>query len=187
MNDPNWWQIVPALVGGGAMGALLTAGITSFRGRRQPIGYRTNIIPIFHGSQGGSSLSAELTVWTRTDQVGISSLFVHEVLLINRGNRDFDRFTAGITFAGVKKQFTLRPSPPTDTTRSSSRWHPRRLSRSQRSTSKRPLSIGATRSHFDSSMCSSQCARSNCRRLCRWSSSGSPPSQSLPQRLPHHF
>lgn len=98
----DWIAVGGSLVGGGAMGALITTVVASARNRKQPITYRTEIIPAFNRemfSTGG--VSARLTLASIKGGHGedIPNLFVVKVDVVNGGNHDFQSFNVGLTLS----------------------------------------------------------------------------------------
>jgi hypothetical protein len=92
MTNINWLQIAAALIGGGAAGAIITAIITTFRARRQPIGRRIDIVPVFRQSNDSKSLRAKIAI-AHENKINIfENLFFAEVQLVNRGNSDLQEF-----------------------------------------------------------------------------------------------
>jgi hypothetical protein len=52
MTSQQWLQIVAALLGGGAAGAIITALVSAYRNRVQPVGYKTEVIQVFREKAG---------------------------------------------------------------------------------------------------------------------------------------
>lgn len=93
------WQILASLVSGGAAGALLTAGITSYRNRVQPVGFRLRIVPVFWRGSNDSGLSATVILDAGGQSGQYDSLHLMEFELVNSGNQDVAEFPFGITLA----------------------------------------------------------------------------------------
>ncbi len=93
----DWFAIGGSLVGGGAVGALITAVAKSVGGRQQPVGVRTQVFPLFHDRLGGSALTARIVVTSGDETFQYSNLFVCHLLIVNRGNRDILSFPFGVT------------------------------------------------------------------------------------------
>jgi hypothetical protein len=100
MSEVNWVAIAASLLGGGAVGAVITGAISALRNRRQPIGHRVSILPIFQGTLTDSTLPARLTITDPAGRVELDNLFVVEVQLANRGNRDWSNIAIGLTLPG---------------------------------------------------------------------------------------
>src|SRR5947207_11519336 len=62
MADTNWPQILAALAGGGAAGSMITAVVSSYRARKQPVGQRIDILPIFRPSGDAVELEAAIAI-----------------------------------------------------------------------------------------------------------------------------
>jgi hypothetical protein len=62
MTTDKWLPIVAALVGGGAMGAVITAVVTSFRNRIQPVDYRIEVSPVLQPGSSRSDVDYSLTI-----------------------------------------------------------------------------------------------------------------------------
>lgn len=100
MSDPvSGLQIAASILGGGAVGAIITAVVTSYRGRVQPIGRRVEVSPLFTSGFAGSSLTANVTVSDGTTDYKFPNLHVADIQLVNRGNRDLPTFTFGVTLS----------------------------------------------------------------------------------------
>ncbi|MBI5203464.1 MAG: hypothetical protein HZA11_00935 [Nitrospirae bacterium] len=97
MNDINWLPIVAALIGGGAAGAIITAIISTYRSRRQPIGRRIDIVPVFRQSNDSKSLRAKIAIAHENKINTFENLFLAEVQIVNRGNSDLQEFIFGVT------------------------------------------------------------------------------------------
>lgn len=97
MADTNWLQIVAALIGGGAVGAIITAVVSAYRARQQPIGRRIDVLPVFRPSGRAGQLEAAIAVSHGGRSVTFENLFLAEVQVVNRGNRDLDEFAFGAT------------------------------------------------------------------------------------------
>ena len=97
MEQINWPQIIVGLIGGGAVGAIITATVSSIRSRRQPVGSAIGILPVFRPRGSSGQLEAAIIVTQGTQTSTFKNLFLVEVQLINRGNRDLDEFKFGVT------------------------------------------------------------------------------------------
>jgi hypothetical protein len=103
MPDPNMFDLKPyltvigSLLGGGLMGALVTAGITSYRSRLQPVGRRIEIDPILRPKPEGTTLTAKITVEYDYRPHTFDNLFLARIQIVNQGNKDHDEFSFGIT------------------------------------------------------------------------------------------
>jgi hypothetical protein len=97
MTDLQWIQIAVALLGGGAMGAIITALITNHRNKIQPVGYRKEIIQVFRETSGLSGLQAKLKVYDGLTNYDFDNLFICRFIILNKGNADIQEFKFGIT------------------------------------------------------------------------------------------
>jgi hypothetical protein len=112
----NWIPIIATLLGGGAMGALITLIATRFRNRRQPVVYKTEVIDIFKKISETQSFRAflsrdndELGVG---DAIGVDNYSVARITLINKGNQDLAEFKFGITLKGTGEAIDVKTESP---------------------------------------------------------------------------
>jgi hypothetical protein len=93
-------KIAAALVGGGAVGAMITATVTAHRNRIQPVGKRVEVTPLFtpHASPE-SLLRPSITISDGTADYKFKNLFLTDIQVVNRGNRDLPTFSFGVTLA----------------------------------------------------------------------------------------
>lgn len=98
-DETEWAKIGASLLGGGLAGAILTNIITVYRSRVQPIGRSVVVSPLFTAGFTGSALSPTVTVTSASATHQFPNLHVAEVQVVNRGNRDFDTFSFGLTLA----------------------------------------------------------------------------------------
>ena len=115
----NQWQWVPwilGLLGGGAMGAIITAYINYRKNRRQPVGYRKDIVDIFRKKRDHPKLAARLLVREHplqpSPEYEIDTLSLARVSLTNLGNQDLAKFTFGITMNEGSKIIDMRMKEP---------------------------------------------------------------------------
>ena len=99
MTDVQWYHIVIPLIGGGAIGAIISAIVSAIRNRVQPVGRRIEFIPIFKETLGVSSLRTKITISDGQNDYKFDNLFIAQVQLVNRGNRDIAEFRFGITLS----------------------------------------------------------------------------------------
>jgi len=97
MDDSEKLRLAAALLGGGAMGAIINAILTSYRNRVQPVGQRTDVIAIFSRTLDDTALPTAITVEDGGVEHRFTNLFIAEVVITNRGNRDIKDFRLGIT------------------------------------------------------------------------------------------
>lgn len=94
--------MIASLLGGGAMGAVISSLISKHRNRRQPIGYTIEIIEIFKKTPELPSLHGLLMLSEQDEHksggaVSVNCLSVARVTLKNKGNQDVEEFNFGIT------------------------------------------------------------------------------------------
>jgi hypothetical protein len=100
-----WWlPIAPGILGGGAMGAVITAVVTHFRNRIQPVGYQIQILPIFVGAGELGTLALRV-IFTDEEKSSwaFDNLYVMQIDVENRGNQDKENFDFGITLSSDAK------------------------------------------------------------------------------------
>lgn len=101
MNDQiQWIPVIASLIGGGFAGAVLTNVISAYRARIQPIGRRIDVAPLFTPGLSGSTLRPTVTLADGDTTYPFTNLYVAEVQVVNRGNKDFKSFSFGLTLAG---------------------------------------------------------------------------------------
>lgn len=115
-NDKWFW--VPWLVGilgGGAMGALITAFVTYRRNKRQPITQKIEFFPVLHRTPNFPSLRAILMDETNSGSgpgVTVENLYLGRVTIINQGNQDIPEFRFGVTLTGEDEAINVITETP---------------------------------------------------------------------------
>jgi hypothetical protein len=94
-SELQWWHIILPLITGGAFGAVITALVTSYKNRIQPVGHRIDLRPVFRGSK--TALNAKITISDGTNEHQFHNLFLFEVEIVNKGNQDIKEFPLGFT------------------------------------------------------------------------------------------
>ena len=112
MGEINWVQIVAGLVGGGAIGAVITAILSSYRGRRQPVGSRIDILPDFPQTPSDPPLQAKIVITHNNQTTTFENLFLAEIQVVNRGNKDLDEFQFGTTLVDNDRCIYVEAVPP---------------------------------------------------------------------------
>ena len=112
MSEINWLQIIAALLGGGAVGAVITALVSAYRARQQPVGRRIDVLPVFRPSRSAGQLEAAIAVSSGGKAVTFTNLFLAEVQVVNRGNRDLDEFAFGATLGDGDQCIYVEASVP---------------------------------------------------------------------------
>jgi hypothetical protein len=97
MNRISWIGLVVALLGGGAMGALIKVWYDLRQGRIQPIAKRVQVFPLFRQYKKYQDFDAVLSVAHNGKTTEYRTLFVADVAVRNRSNRDFAEFEFGVT------------------------------------------------------------------------------------------
>jgi hypothetical protein len=115
----NQWQWVPwvlGVLGGGAMGAIITASMNYLKNRRQPVGYRKDIVEVFRKRRDHPNLAARLLVREHplepSPEYEIDMLSLARVSLTNLGNQDLPKFAFGITMSEGTKIIDMRIKEP---------------------------------------------------------------------------
>ena len=81
------------------MGAIITTVVSAVRSRKQPIGYRTEVVPVFKGRMFPSSVVGSLSLQSSTGGYAeqVPNLFIAKIEVVNRGNKDYASFRLGFT------------------------------------------------------------------------------------------
>ncbi len=95
------------------MGAVLNNLVVAYRNRRQPIGFRVEVLPVFTGTLGTSSMAAALTITDGDHAVETDNLFLLEFQIVNRGNQDFSKFAAGFSLDVGEAALHIEAEAPT--------------------------------------------------------------------------
>jgi hypothetical protein len=103
MTQDEWIKIIFGLAGGGLVGSILTNLWTDWRNRITPIGYRIENDRLFNPTQEPSSLQASITVTHDNEHYSFNNLSIAQIEIINRGNKDLEKLTYGISLDGTKK------------------------------------------------------------------------------------
>jgi len=83
-------------------GGIITTVVASVRNRKQPITYRTEIIPVFNREMFSTAgVAARLNLASVKGGYGddIPNLFVVKIDVVNGGNHDFQLFKVGLTLS----------------------------------------------------------------------------------------
>jgi len=97
MSEIPWLGFIVALLGGGAMGALIKVFYDYRQGRLQAIGQRLKIFPLFHHQNSPDSLAVVVSVTHEGSTTEYRNLFVADLAVTNRGNKDYDDFEFGVS------------------------------------------------------------------------------------------
>lgn len=113
MPVPAWVPIVAALAGGGAAGACITALVTSFRNRVQPVAYRLQARELFSNASQNGALDIKVSVSEAGIRHEFDNLYELDIEIINTGNVDRPTFDFGLTLP-AKQQAVLVEGRTTD-------------------------------------------------------------------------
>jgi len=118
MADIRWEFIIPALMAGGVLGALIVGLFRSgqgrglAQGRMQPVGLKITANPIFPPMKHEKAADTNATLKYKDTTFLASSLFLVEFQVVNMGNRDFREFKFGITLPGNHNAIASNNKPP---------------------------------------------------------------------------
>lgn len=114
MSTTQWIiTTIVALMGGGAMGALINNWFISRRSKRQPIHYGIKTIDIIKRHQNFSSMQAVLTAGNDFGPGrAVNNLSVATITLKNKGNEDLERFDFGLTLEETSKAIDVKFENP---------------------------------------------------------------------------
>lgn len=82
------------------MGAVLKILYDQRQGRVQSIGHRLRVFPLFHHENSYQNFEAVVTVFHGSSTTEYRNLFVADLTITNRSNRDFGDFEFGVTLQG---------------------------------------------------------------------------------------
>src|ERR1019366_2689230 len=86
-----------AVLSGGAAGAVITALVTSFRNRIQPVRYQVKTVPVFSKAPKNSAIETAVTIRQNGNEYSFGNLYLTEIRVINAGNQNIKDFTLGIS------------------------------------------------------------------------------------------
>jgi hypothetical protein len=112
--NPIWFAITASLIGGGAVGAAITALVTKYRNKRQPVTFNRERIEVFKYNPDTPFLQAALTLTTEEvngihSSVPIKNLSIEQLTLVNTGNADISEFKFGITLQSDNEVIKVQP------------------------------------------------------------------------------
>ena len=117
MADLQLNAIALALISGGAMGAIISNVLISYRTRIQPIGRRVEFLPLFVDTLGASSLHAKITVSDGQNDHSYTNLFIGRIQLANRATKTFQSSDFALLWLLVKAWYLLSLSRLTGITK----------------------------------------------------------------------
>lgn len=88
----NYLSFLIPLTTGGVMGAFLNHFFALRKDRIQPVGYQLDIIPLFKKDIVKSAFITNVTISDGDKQYNFDNLFVINILITNKGNKDIDDF-----------------------------------------------------------------------------------------------
>ncbi len=103
-------KISASLLGGGAIGAIITAIITNHRNRIQPIGKDVNIETVFSPGKIFKDHLTKITFSGVDDNYHFDNLYLVRIEMINEGNKDYPEFNFGITLPDYAKAINIKSS-----------------------------------------------------------------------------
>ena len=102
MSDRYWVGILVALLGGGAMGAIIKIIFDYKQGRIQTIGKRLRVFPLFRSRENYQGLSVVVSVTHNDSKTEYRNLFVADLTVTNRTNKDYGEFEFGVALGEDK-------------------------------------------------------------------------------------
>lgn len=112
---PWWIPILLTLLGGGAAGAIITALVTRYRNRRQPVFYTLEIIQVFDKNKVYGSVKATIGIENAARSgvdLELENFTVALLTIVNKGNQDVDEFPFGITLEKDTQAFDVTSTTP---------------------------------------------------------------------------
>src|ERR1039458_2519527 len=97
MDEAELVKVGAALIGGGAAGAIITAIVTSYRNRIQPVRYRMKTVPVFSKAPRSSTIETVVTLRANGQGYDFANLHLTELSIVNSGNQNIKEFTIGKT------------------------------------------------------------------------------------------
>lgn len=85
--------IITALVGGGAMGSIITAAVAWYRDRRQPVARHVDVMPILRGAIRDKLPSTKVHLDDRAEERDLRNLFLAIIRIEHRGNKGLEEFS----------------------------------------------------------------------------------------------
>jgi hypothetical protein len=93
----DYLKLAAAVLGGGAFGAIITATVSFYRNRIQPVRFQLKTVPIFAKEPKASQFEAVVILTQDGKEYRFENLYFTELTLVNGGNQDVKQFTVGIT------------------------------------------------------------------------------------------
>lgn len=99
MELPQWIGPALTLIGGGAAGSIITAAVTSFRNRVQPVGFRAEPVAMFRGTTDQKGVNLKVALESDGKTYEFPNLHAIDVEISNNGNADRASFEFGLTLS----------------------------------------------------------------------------------------
>ena len=109
MENIEYYRLIATLIGGGAAGSIITAFVAAARNRIQPIGHRVEISPVFQQTLGDSHLRTKITMSDGHNELSFDNLFLVDIQIVNKGNRDVKEFRFGVNLSGGDRAVYVIP------------------------------------------------------------------------------
>lgn len=107
----EWLKILLPLLGGGAVGAIITMIVTTYRNKIQSVGHKIQIDKIFYPDAISNIEITKITFSGATQTYHFDNLFIATVILTNSGNKDIEKFICGITLPENIKAVKIETVP----------------------------------------------------------------------------
>ena len=111
MNNVNWILIIVALIGGGAMGAIISQIFIWRRNKIQSVGQNIDLKPIFNSEIDNKILSSKIILEDIANQkVEFENIWIATIIIANKGNSDFKTFELGINLKNNAEAVRVIPT-----------------------------------------------------------------------------
>ncbi len=110
MDFQPWFPIAGAILGGGAAGAIITAIVTSFRNRVQPVGLRVVAREMFRSAKKPGHTDVKVLISDGANKHEYANLHEVAVDVFNSGNVDRESFKFGLTLGAGQRVVLIEPS-----------------------------------------------------------------------------
>lgn len=96
-------QVGATLLGGGAMGAMITASVSAFRSRKQPILYGIETYPLYGGDELDESIELRVSLTDGGTHFSYDNMHVVYIHFQNKGTQDLQSLIIGVTLPSEHK------------------------------------------------------------------------------------
>lgn len=110
VTEVQWMPVLASLAGGGAVGAMITSLVTTYRNRVQPVRFHLEMKELFGGVAAGPSATVQVMLSDKGAVQAFSNLHQLTLDIVNRGNIDRDRFKFSLSFPPGTKIVMLEAS-----------------------------------------------------------------------------